>query len=271
MNFNKIRFLTTVFLAVILFLSPLQAYEIFIYRPHMKKMSLSQYGKITLHGEIFGYLQYPSTFPSYNDLSGEIDRWTFGFQNIIYLTENTVFLAQLVTHDDGSQRTKFDWHFSLRHKLFENFVLIAGHDSNHDAENQSYVNGKEFFINRNYAGFGIPFTLGNLYIEPFTWIMHHTNQPGNLDFSGNILKQEYGIRMGLWINNQVGIHFQYLSQMEELFSQSQSFLADLIIRIKVVKFLEISLGARIWKDVIESRLGNNLMYYKLLWGAAVPF
>ncbi|MFC2157477.1 hypothetical protein ACFLT9_06535 [Acidobacteriota bacterium] len=271
MNSKITKYISALILFFLFTSTQIQAYPIFIYRPHLNKMALSNNGRITLHGEIFGFLQYPSTFPSYNDFSGEIDRWTFGFQNIIYFTDSTVLLAQLVTHDDGSKRTKFDWHFSLRQQVFENLVLIAGHDSNHDSENQSYLNGKSFYLNRNYIGFGIPFSIGQVYIEPFTWIMHTTNQPGHLDYSGEILKQEYGVRVGFWIQDQVGVHFQMLNQMEDLFSVGQSFLADLIIRVKVAEFLELSLGARMWKDYTESRLGQKLTYYKLLWGVVIPF
>ena len=104
-------------------------YEIFVYRPYKQKNPLFPGNRLTLHGEFFGQLQMPSSFPSYNDLSGEDDRWTFGFRNRIFITENFSFLAQLVTHDDGSKRTKFDWHFSLRLKPLDNLVLILGHDS----------------------------------------------------------------------------------------------------------------------------------------------
>ena len=109
-------------------------YEIFVYRPYKEKNPLFPNKKLTLHGEFFGQLQLPSDFPSYNNLSGKDDRWTYGFRNRIFFTENFWFLAQLVTHDDGSKRTKFDWHFSLRLNPMENLVLILGHDSNHDSD-----------------------------------------------------------------------------------------------------------------------------------------
>ena len=64
----------------------------------------------------------PSTFPSYNDLSGPVDRWNFGFQNYFPITTTTTLMAQLVTHDDGRQRTKFDWHFHLRQVIVDNLV-----------------------------------------------------------------------------------------------------------------------------------------------------
>ncbi len=71
-------------------------------------------------------------------MSGSLDRWNFGFQNIVHFTPTTRFISQLVTHDDGDQRTKFDWHFSLRQTVFENLVFIIGHDSNHDSDHTLY-------------------------------------------------------------------------------------------------------------------------------------
>lgn len=249
----------------------LSGYEIFIFRPYLKKSPLNQEQKITLHGEFFGYHLYPCTFPSYNDFSGGEDRWNFGFQNLIFLTDNTVLLAQLLTHDDGQKRTKFDWHFSLRQHVLENLVLIIGHDSNHDSDYQSQRNKTPFYLNRNYLGFGLPFKRGEVYIEPFTWFFHHTNQRGNLDYSGNRLKQEYGLRAGFWVKNQLGIHSQLLVQAEEIFSFGQSFLFDLIIRIRLLDYLELSLGTGVWQDIAESRLGNQKKYLKFLWGIAIPF
>jgi hypothetical protein len=249
----------------------LLSYEIFIYRPYKTKHPLFAEKKLTLHGEFFGQLQFPSTYPSYNDLSGPEDRWTFGFQNRIFLTEEISFLAQLVTHDDGTQRTKFDWHFSLRINPFENLVLILGHDSNHDSDRQSRLEGFAYYLNRNYVGFGLPFQAGDLYIEPFTWFLYHTNHKGHLDLSGDNLIQEYGLRMGAWFEEKFGISFQIIAQSEAFFSLGQALLADLIFRIKLLNYLELSCGGSIWKDIQESRLGNKQTFYKLQWGIAIPF
>lgn len=264
-----------VFLAAFLLLgsmlTDLSAYEIFIYRPRQEKSPVTLFSRIVIHGEYFAQLQSPSSFPSFNDMSGPVDRWNFGFQNIIDLTSSTEFMAQMVAHDDGGRRTKFDWHFSLRQKVFENFQIILGHDSNHDSDYRSILDGKVFFLNRNYVGFGIPFEFGNFYIEPFTWFFHHSNQRSHLDYSGEKLKQEFGLRLGWWPDPHVGLHFQVFSQMEKTFSQSQAYMLDLILRIRLLEFLELSAGTRIWKDTLESPLGNQNKYYKIFWGVVIPF
>ena len=247
------------------------AYEIFIYRPFLQKDPLSENQKITVHGEFFVHLQNPSTFPSYNDLSGPVDRWNFGFQNRIYLHRKTMFLAQLYTHDDGEKRTKFDWHFSLRQHLHENLVFIIGHDSNHDSDRKSFLNGKPYFTNRNYLGIGIPYEQNGLYIEPFTWFFHHSNQRGHLDLSGDKLVQEYGLRIGIQPDKTFTVNIQILSQSETYFSLGQALLADLVLRIHITPYFEISTGASLWKDIKESRLGNKQKFYKILWGIVIPF
>jgi len=247
-------------------------YEIFVYRPYKEKNPLFPNHKLILHGEFFGQLQLPSNFPSYNDLSGKKDRWIYGFRNRIFITENFSFLAQLVTHDDGSKRTKFDWHFSLRLNPVENLVLILGHDSNHDSDYQSILDDDQgYYLNRNYAGFGLPFHVGDFYIEPFTWVLYLTNHMGHLDLSGEKLLQEYGIRIGAWMQDKIGISFQIICQSESFFSLGQTFLADLIFRIKLLDYLELSLGGSIWKDIQKSRLGNKQTFTKLHWGIAIPF
>ncbi len=246
-------------------------YEIFLYRPYKNKKPFFQENRITLHGEFFGHLQLPSNFPSYNDLTGPEDRWNYGFRNTVFLTENFSFLAQLVTHDDGSKRTKFDWHLSLRFSPLENLVLIFGHDSNHDSDYQSILDGHVFYLNRNYLGFGLPYQQGNFYFEPFTWFLYHTNQKSHLDLSGDELLQEYGIRMGAWFEETFGLSLQIVGQSAALFSLGQTFLADLILRVKIVDYLELSIGASIWKDIQESRLGNKKTFQKVYWGLAFPF
>lgn len=273
MNFKKRLLTGFVFIGLLcLFIGEtLHGYEIFVYRPYKEKNPLFPNNKLTLHGEFFGQLQLPSNFPSYNDLSGKDDRWTFGFRNRIFITEDIAFLAQLVTHDDGDKRTKFDWHFSLRMSPLENFVLILGHDSNHDSDYQSVVDGLSYYLNRNYFGFGLPFQVGDFYFEPFTWVLYHTNHIGHLDLSGEKLLQEYGIRIGALIQDRIGLSCQIIGQSESLFSLGQSFLADLIIRIKLADCLELSFGGSIWKDIQESRLGNKQTFTKLHWGIAIPF
>jgi len=64
----------------------LSGYEVFIYRRFDARENLFDQKKITLHGELFGQLLSPSTFPSYNDLSGPTDRWTYGFQDHVLIT-----------------------------------------------------------------------------------------------------------------------------------------------------------------------------------------
>ena len=273
MNFKTILLITVIFIGLFCICASetLHGYEIFVYRPYKVKNPLFPDNKLTLHGEFFGQLQLPSNFPSYNDLSGKKDRWTFGFRNRIFITENFSFLAQLVTHDDGSKRTKFDWHFSLRLNPLENLVLILGHDSNHDSDYQSTVDGLAYFLNRNYVGFGLPFQVGNFYFEPFTWLLYHTNHIGHLDLSGEKLLQEYGIRVGAWIQESFGMSLQIIAQSESFFSLGQTFLADLIFRVKLLDYLELSFGGSIWKDIQESRLGNKQIFTKLYWGIAIPF
>jgi len=249
----------------------LYGYEIFIYRPLKEKNPLFVEKRLVLHGEFFGHLLLPGRFPSYNDLTGPEDRWNYGFRNRIYLTENFSFLAQLITHDDGEKRTKFDWHFSFRYTPLEHLVLILGHDSNHDSDYQSFVGGKAFYLNRNYAGFGLPFRKGGVYFEPFTWFLYHTNHRGHLDLSGENLVQEYGIRIGAWIGERLGLSLQALGQSEALFALGQSWRLDLICRLRVIDHVECSWGISLWQDIQESRMGNKKAFSSIHWGLAIPF
>lgn len=148
-----------------------------------------------------------------------------------------------------------------------------GHDSNHDSDYQSLdpEKKKPFFTNRNYVGIGIPFEGNNFYIEPFTWFFHHTNQRGHLDQSGNKLKQEYGIRVGLRPIDPLSLNLQMFFQTEELFSLGQAFWGDLILRIRLLEWIELSLGGTLWKDTTRSRMGNQKEFYKFIWGIAIPF
>jgi len=253
------------------FCSVVSGYELFIYRPHRVKNPLSTERRIRLHGEFFGQIQSPCTFPSYNDLTGPVDRWNYGFHNVIYLTSSSRLHAQLITHDDGGRRTKFDWHFSFRQHWGDNLVLILGHDSNHDSDYQSTLESKSFYLNRNYIGIGLPFTAGDFYIEPFTRFLHTTNQKSHLDQSGNRLRQEYGIRIGAWFQKTVGLHLQIYSQTEQAFSLGQAYVGDLIIRIKLADYLELAVGGSLWRDIQESRLGLKQSFHKVIWGLAIPF
>jgi hypothetical protein len=275
MNFKKYINSIGKLLFCLLFLlearQALSGYEIFLYRVYDKKTSLASDHKIHLQGEFFGQIQYPSSFPSYNDLSGEDDRWAFGFHNIIFLSENTVLHAQLVTHDDGRQITKFDWHFSLRQNLSQHIALIIGHDSNHDSDHSSYVHSKPFYTNRNYVGFSLPINGPAFLIEPFTWFFHHSNERAHLDFSGAKLKQEYGLRLGALIGEQASLSFQLIIQSDSVFSSGQMLLADLIFRLRLTDWLELSAGSSWWKDRETSPAGHKRSFHKLIWGAAILF
>ena len=272
MNFKeKLGYLIIIFALILIYPRGVDAQEIFIFRPHLEKDPISLKKKVTVHGDYFGYIVYPGNFPGYNDLSGGKDRFHFGFQNIVFLGKNTRFVGQLLTHDDSQRRTKFDWHFSLRHALSDNLVLIIGHDSNHDSDYQSTLNQEKYFVNRNYIGLGIPFTAGRFFIEPFTWFFHHSNQRSYLDLSGDRLRQEFGIRVGTWIGKSTSISFQWLAQSQARFSYAQTYRADLIIRIKVLEYLELSLGSRFWKDIQESPKENKKQFYSVFWGIVIPF
>lgn len=250
---------------------PGQAYEIFIYRLFPEKLALDREKKIFVHGELFGQLQLPSNFPSYNDLSGEDDRWTFGFRNFVFLTQSTVLQAQLVTHDDGGQRTRFDWHFSLRQHISPYIALVLGHDSDHDSDHTSYVRGKPYYTNRNYVGFSLPFSGTNFLIEPFSWFFHHTNQRTYLDLSGEKLQHEYGLRLGTLIGEKASLSFQLIIQSDAVFGPGQMVLADLIFRVRLAEWLELASGSSWWRDRETSAAGKKQSFHKLTWGMAILF
>ncbi len=256
-----------------IFLLPdiLTAQPLFIFRPRQPIKPLWETSRLTLRGEFFASLLLPSNFPSFNDLTGNEDRWNFGFQNFLDLTASTHLLAQLVTHDDGQNRTKFDWHFSLRQEIGRHFFLLAGHDSNHDSDHQSIFNGRPYYLNRNYIGFGLIFASSHLLFEPFTWFFHHTNQRSHLDFSGEKLEQEYGFRLGISLTPELTLSFQAIFQSDVILARGQSLLADLILRLQLARWLEISGGASFWRDISASRLGNQESFYKIIWGMAIPF
>ncbi len=245
--------------------------ELYIYRPDLKAKTSLHPDLLRLYGDYFFHFLKPGNFPAYNDLSGPEDRWNFGFHNYLLFDGHTRLLAQLITHDDGGRRTKFDWHFSLRHQPVSHLVLIIGHDSNHDSDYQSTLSGRAYYLNRNYLGLGIPVAGDSFYFEPFTWFFHHTNQHGHLDYSGDKLKQEYGMRAGIEPADNISLSLQFIGQSEAYFSWGQSFLADLVLRIRIFDYLELSLGAGIWSDFSQSRLNQKLSYHKIIWGIAIPF
>jgi len=253
------------------FPAPLSGQPLFIYRPAQEKQPLLSSGRLDPRGELFALLLLPSNFPSFNDFNGSEDRWNLGFQLYLDLTPSTEFLSQLITHDDGHNRTKFDWHFSLRQQIDRYLVLIVGHDSNHDSDHQSFVNGKPFYLNRNYLGFGLCFSFKQFYFEPFTWFFHHTNQRFYLDFSGEKLKQEYGARLGFLLSPEASLSFQAIFQSDVAFARGQMALIDFFMRLRLLSWLELSLGGSFWRDLKESRFGRRQSFYKFSWGIAIPF
>ena len=250
---------------------PLRGYELYLFRRFESKDSLTSSGKVVMRGELFGQIQSPSTFPSYNDLSGEDDRWNFGFHNYFLITPGTLFHAQLVTHDDGRNRTKFDWHFSLRQDLFRGLTLEVGHDSDHDSDHLSLLRGKPFYTNRNYVGLAFPFPGRDFVIEPFIRLFHHTNQRAHLDLTGEKLEQEVGLRLGGAFSRYAALSLQVIWQSARVFRPGETALADLILRFRVAPWLELAMGGSYWGDRLASPLGNKQSFYKLVWGIAIPF
>jgi hypothetical protein len=259
-------------LAGLLFLpAVLPGHELFIYRRYDPKDNLFAQKRITMHGELFGQLLYPSSFPSYNDLSGEEDRWNFGFNDYFFITSGTAFHAQLVTHDKDGERTKFDWHFSLRQRLFQSLALDLGHDSDHDSDHTSYLNGKPYYTNRNYIGIHLGWARESFLIEPFLRFFHSTNQRVYLDLSGKKLAQEYGLRVGVSFGAVGSLSIQVLGRSGTIFGRIETGLADLILRFRLEDWLETTIGGGIWTDARTSPLGHKQTFSKLVWGIAIPF
>jgi hypothetical protein len=259
-------------LAVLLWLPPfLPGYEIFIYRRFDPRDNLLDQKKIIMHGELYGQLLSPSTFPSYNDLSGEEDRWNFGFHDYLLLSPSTILHAQLITHDSHGERTKFDWHFSLRQQVARNLALDLGHDSDHDSDHTSIRLGKPYYTNRNYFGIYLPWAGEAFVVEPFLRFCHHTNQRVHLDLSGAKLGQELGLRAGASLGKAASLSFQVIAQSSRVFGRSEAWLADLFFRIRLSGWLEATMGGGIWSDLLRSPLGNKQTFYKLIWGIAIPF
>jgi len=251
--------------------SVLAGSEIFIYRRFDPKENLFDLKKVIVHGEFFGQLLAPSNFPSYNDLTGKTDRWNYGFHNYVLITRSTTLHGQLNTHDNNGERTKFDWHFSLRQQVIPNLTLEIGHDSDHDSEHASTRNGKVFYTNRNYIGVYLPWNGETFVIEPFLRLFHHSNQRVNLDLSGEKLEQEFGLRVGAAVGRVASLSLQVMGQSSNVFGRSEAWLADLIFRARLAEWLEVTLGGGVWSDLVTSPLGNKQTFYKLIWGIAVPF
>jgi hypothetical protein len=257
--------------AVLIAGGQLLGYELFLYRLPNKSEAASRNHRITLHGEFFGQLQAPSTFPSYNDLTGPADRWTMGFHNYLLITPTTRFHAQLVTHDRGGERTKFDWHFSLRQELGPHLALELGHDSDHDSDHTSYLRGRPYYTNRNYVGLGAPFGGPRYLMEPVLRFFHHTNQRTYLDLTGEKLKQEYGLRLGASLSREATLSFQTIVQADAVFGHGETWLADIILRFRLAGWLEATAGGSLWKDRGLSPAGRKQTFSKLFWGVAIPF
>jgi hypothetical protein len=259
-------------LAVLLLLPPvLPGYEVFIYRRFDLRENLFEQKKITMHGELFGQLLSPSTFPSYNDLSGEEDRWNFGFHNYLLISRGTVLHAQLITHDKDGERTKFDWHFSLRQQVVRNLALDIGHDSDHDSDHTSTLLGRSYYTNRNYFGVVVPWIGKAFIVEPFLRFFHHTNQRVHLDLSGEKLRQELGLRVGASLGEAAALSFQVIAQSSRTFGRSEAWLADLVLRVRLAGWVEATMGGGVWADRVRSPLGTKQTFYKLIWGIAIPF
>jgi hypothetical protein len=259
-------------LAVLLLLPPvLPGYEVFIYRRFDLRENLFEQKKITMHGELFGQLLSPSTFPSYNDLSGEEDRWNFGFHNYLLISASTLLHAQLITHDKNGERTKFDWHFSLRQQVVRNLTLEIGHDSDHDSDHTSTLRGKPFYTNRNYFGVYVPWLGKTFIVEPFLRFFYGTNQRVQLDLSGEKLRQELGLRLGASLGEAAALSFQVIAQSSRTLGGSETWLADLVLRVRLAGWIEATVGGGVWADRVRSPLGTKQTFTKLIWGIAIPF
>jgi hypothetical protein len=249
----------------------LSGYELFIFRRLDRSENLAARHRLSLRGELFGQAQLPSNFPSYNDLSGPPDRWSYGFQNDLLLTPTTQLRTQLVAHDLGGERTKFDWHFSLAQELGRHLRLALGHDSDHDSDHVSVLRGRPFYTNRNYVEVGFPFSGPAHLVEPFVRFFHHTNQPVHLDLSGEKLRLEYGLRFGAVLNAFTSLSVQVIGQSSRVFDWGETWLADLFFRFELAPWLEAIVGGSLWADRETSPRGNKKSFHKLIWGIAFPF
>lgn len=138
-------------------------------------------------------------------------------------------------------------------------------------EERSHIYNMESTHMTFISGVGIPVEGRNFYIEPFTWFFHHSNQRAYLDLSGERLQQEYGLRASVWTKEGISAHAQAVFQTVKAFSFGQAFMGELIIRLRLALWLELSLGGSVWTDIEPSALGVKQSFHKLSWGIAVPF
>jgi hypothetical protein len=155
--------------------------------------------------------------------------------------------------------------------VVQGLTLELGHDSDHDSDHTSRLGDRPYYTNRNYIGIGAPWQGATFMIEPFLRLFHHTNQRPYLDFSGEKLKQELGLRVGAEFGKAASLSLQVVGQSSRAFGRNEVWLADLLLRVRVADWLEATLGGGIWSDILTSPLGNKQTFYKLIWGMAVPF
>ncbi|MEE9390186.1 MAG: hypothetical protein V3U91_02990 [Candidatus Aminicenantaceae bacterium] len=43
------------------------------------------------------------------------------------------------------------------------------------------------------------------------------------------------------------------------------------MQIKLLEWIELSLGGTLWRDIVRSGLDNKKKFYKFTWGIALPF
>jgi len=266
------RLLFGTFLLLLPLAARLAGYEMFVFRRYDRKEAFSLTGRVRLQGDLFAQVQAPSSFPSYNDHSGPADRWTIGFQEQLVITPTTFLVGQLVAHNRGPEFTKFDWHFSLRQEVMSNLVVLFGHDSDHDADHESLLDGKHYFTNRNYFGVEVPVTGADLLVEPFLrFFLGSTRQPTRLDLTGDEISQESGVRLGARFGPSVTLSAQALVQSSAVFNLAQAWLAEVIVRFRLTGWLEATVGGTVWQDWGEDTAGVKQTFSRLSWGLAVPF
>ncbi len=77
--------------------------------------------------------------------------------------------------------------------------------------------------------------------------------------------------MGAALGQTVSLSLQVIGQSSRVFGGNEVWLGDLFFRIRLADWLEATLGAGIWSDLLTSPLGNKQTFYKMTWGMAVPF
>jgi hypothetical protein len=248
--------------------SVLSGYEVFIYRRFDPRENLFDQKRITLHGELFGQLLSPSTFPSYNDLSGEEDRWNFGFHNYLLISPSTVLHTQLLTHDMGGERTKFDWHFSVRQQLIRSLASIWGMIRPRFGPHQ-HLRGRPYYSTAITSG-SMCLEAGSLLSSTLHPILP-SHEPDSILTLGRETPSELRPAGRHVPRGVVGFSFQLLPSPAVPSAGSEVWLGDLILRARLAGWLETTLGGGVWSDLIRSPLGNKQTFYKLIWGIAIPF